>query len=67
MSEFQDKPCAAHELISYRARGRYGYIMIGARDDADALREAHRSTDQPTDLRVWDGAEYVRVRAKGGT
>ena len=39
-----DRPCAAPGLWSYRYRGRYGWIMIGARDDADAMREARRST-----------------------
>lgn len=56
-----DRPCAAPGLTSYRAKGRYGWIMIGAKDDADALREARRSTDTPTDLQVWDGVNYVPV------
>ena len=30
-----DKPLADHGLTSYRYRGRYGWIMIGARDDDD--------------------------------
>ena len=57
-----DKPCAAHGLTSYRYRGRYGWIMIGARDDADALREAARSSSDAinrANLQVWNGAEYV--------
>lgn len=41
---FYDRPCAAAGLTSYRYRGRYGWIMIGAKDDADAMREASRST-----------------------
>ena len=39
-----DRPCAAAGLTSYRYRGRYGWVMIGARDDHDAMREAARST-----------------------
>lgn len=39
-----DRPCATPGLTSYRYRGRYGWIMIGARDDRDAMREAARST-----------------------
>jgi len=56
-----DKPLAIPGLISYRLRGRYGWVMIGARDIADAMREAARSTDKPqrNALQVWDGARYV--------
>ena len=57
-----DKPCAAHGLTSYRYKGRYGWIMIGARDDADALREAARSSSDAinrANLQVWNGTEYV--------
>jgi hypothetical protein len=54
-----NQPCAAPGLISYRARGRYGWIMIGAKDNTDAMREARRSTDNPTDLQVWEGDKYV--------
>ena len=57
-----DKPCAAHGLTSYRYRGRYGWIMIGARDDADALREAARSSSDAinrANLQIWNGTEYV--------
>jgi hypothetical protein len=56
-----DRPCAAAGLTSYRARSPFGWIMIGARDDADAMREARRSTANPTDLQVWDGQRYVSV------
>jgi hypothetical protein len=57
-----DKPCAAHGLTSYRYKGRYGWIMIGARDDADALREAERSSSDAinrANLQIWNGTEYV--------
>lgn len=54
-----DKPHAAPGLTSYRAQSRFGWIMIGARDAAEALREARRSTEAPTDLQVWNGARYV--------
>ena len=61
-----DKPCAAHGLTSYRYRGRYGWIMIGARDDADALREAARSSSDAinrANLQVWNGTEYVTTNS----
>lgn len=59
-----DRPCAARGLISYRYRGVWGWIMIGAHDHADAEREAARSTSYPIErsrLQVWDGAQYVPV------
>lgn len=62
------KPLADHGLTSYRYRGRYGWIMIGARDDMDAMREASRSTDYPVTLdklEVWNGFEYVPVIRTG--
>lgn len=59
-----DKPLAAAGLTSYRYRGTYGWIMIGARDDDDALRESLRSTPLGGDmdrLQVWDGTQYVNA------
>jgi len=56
-----ERPLAAKGLTSYRAKGRYGWIMIGAKDHADAMNEARRSTDKPTDLQVWNGDKYVPV------
>ena len=59
-----DKPMAMKGLISYRYRGRYGWIMIGAKDDNDALREAQRSTsDKVTmdNLQIWKGSQYETV------
>jgi len=64
MNDSHNRPLAAKGLISYRAKGRYGFIMIGAKDNTDALREAKRSTDNPTDLEVWDGEKYIPVTDK---
>lgn len=64
MISFHDKPVAAHGLTSYRYKGRYGWIMIGAKDDNDALNEAQRSTsDKVTmeNLQVWKGSQYEQV------
>ena len=61
-----DKPCAAHGLTSYRYKGRYGWIMIGARDDADALREAARSSSDAinrANLQIWNGTEYATTNS----
>ena len=61
-----DKPTAAHGLTSYRYKGRYGWIMIGAKDTQDALSEARRSTyDKQAsieNLQIWAGAQYERVK-----
>jgi len=62
-----DKPMAAPGLISYRYRGAFGWIMIGAVDTADALREARRSVSSgaatPDRMQVWNGSQYVPVDA----
>ncbi len=67
MKPVHDRPCAASGLTSYRYRGRYGWIMIGANDHRDALREACRSTHDNAasldKLEVWDllAGHYVPV------
>lgn len=63
----EDRPLAARGLTSYRLRGRYGYIMIGARDHEDAMREAARSTPSPdrAALEIWNGDRYVKVFGAG--
>jgi hypothetical protein len=57
-----DSPLASPGLTSYRYHGRYGWIMVGATDHADALREAQRSLSHDTatieNLEVW--SEYGR-------
>lgn len=66
MHEYWNRPCAAHGLTSYRYRGNYGWVMIGARDTLDALREAGRSVThgaiQLCRLEIWNGSAYQRVR-----
>lgn len=63
MNDYWNRPCAAHGLTSYRYQnGRYGWIMIGAVDDADAIREAGRSSSAPIDpakLQRWNGEAYI--------
>lgn len=63
----EDRPLAARGLTSYRLRGRYGYIMIGARDHEDAMREAARSTPNPDRkaLEIWNGDRYVKAFGAG--
>ena len=59
-----DKPLGDRGLISYRYKGRYGYIMIGAKTHAHALSEAARSLSDNSKpdlilLDVWNGYKYV--------
>ena len=56
-------PLAAYGYTSYRYRGIYGWVMIGAKDVDDALREASRSVDVVVRdrLEVWDGSKYIPV------
>jgi len=64
-----DRPMAAEGLTSYRAKGPYGHIMIGAKDHADALREANRSSSKPlthADLEMWNGKGYAPIARKEG-
>ena len=60
------RPCAAAGLTSFRYKGRYGFIMIGATNTEDALREARRSVTGPAtvnNLDIWDAetARYLPV------
>ena len=59
--DIHNRPLAASGLTSYRIKGPYGYIMIGARSTQEAMREAARSTRAPRreDLEVWGGDRYV--------
>jgi hypothetical protein len=61
-----DKPLAAKGLVSYRYKGRYGWIMIGAKDNTDALSEANRSlTSEKAEiskLEIWDGNKYISIK-----
>lgn len=65
MLDTHNKPMAIKGLTSYRYKGRYGFIMIGATDNADALKEAQRSTNDKVSidkLDVWNGLQYERVK-----
>jgi hypothetical protein len=62
--EICDRPLAAKGLTSYRYRGRYGWIMIGALNAADAVREAQRSTHGDIDLNnleIWQEGKYQKI------
>lgn len=61
-----DKPTAAPGLTSYRYNnGDKGHVMIGAKDQDDAMREAMRSVTGGSvtvgNLEVWNGDKYVPV------
>lgn len=59
-ANLHDRPLATAGLTSYRCRSRYGWIMIGANDAADALKEAIRSNPMSCaeDMYVWDGKQH---------
>lgn len=61
MTPLHERPCAGPGLTSYRAKGPFGWIMIGARSTVEAWSEARRSTDAPTDLQIWTVVGYVPV------
>ncbi len=54
-------PLASPGFTSYRCKSAYGWIMIGAMDHDDAMREARRScaTAKREDLQIWNGVQYV--------
>jgi len=59
-----NKPLADVGLKSYRYAGVYGWVMIGAKDDNDALNEAKRSTGclvENRKLQYWNGIKYCPV------
>lgn len=60
-----DQPLASLAFTSYRCKGRFGWIMIGANSPAEAFAEALRSSDaaRRETLEVWNGAAYVPVEA----
>lgn len=66
-SPVSGRPCAAAGLTSYRLRGPFGWIMIGARSDDDAMAEAARSTPAPDRrrLEVWREGGYQPVAVPG--
>lgn len=59
---FTDLPLADYDFQSYRCRGRYGYIMIGAKTDKDAFYQAQLSGEvHKEDLEKWNGSSYEKV------
>lgn len=64
--DMTNRPLAAQGLTSYRYRGRFGWVMIGARDTKDALLQAQRSVSEKVEigkLQIWEGDQYVPARA----
>jgi len=71
MKPFTDRPLASAGLTSYRYKGKYGWIMIGATCPEGALAEAMRSMSDPEGratldrLQVWDEPSGAHVPAGG--
>jgi hypothetical protein len=57
------RPLASWGLRSYRCKGPYGWIMIGAKDPNEAMGEAKRSNEnvKRENLQEWNGTSYVPV------
>lgn len=68
MIPLHNRPLAALGLDSYRYSSKLGFVMIGAKDDADALREAQRSLTSEAavaeKLERWDGEKYVPIQSE---
>lgn len=64
-NEFWNRPCASKGLISYRYPSAYSWIMIGATDHEDAIREANRSltwgSARMDRLEIWDASKQAYV------
>lgn len=62
IKHFTELPLAIHPFKSYRCKGRYGYIMIGAMNGDDAFEQAKRSGEvHKEDLEKWNGSSYEKV------
>lgn len=63
-----NKPLAAPGLLSFRLKALYGWIMIGAKDEAEALKEARRSAAEARIERLekWNGHTYVPCQGSKG-
>lgn len=70
MQAIHDRPLAAPGLTSYRYKGAYGWIMIGATNHSGALKEALRSLSHGgadmARLQVWDALAGCYVSAEAG-
>jgi len=62
MKNITNRPLADAGLISYRCKGSFGWIMIGAKDNDDAMCEALRSSKHAKreGLQMWNGKEYAQ-------
>lgn len=62
---FTEKPLAVCPYKSYRYRGAFGWVMIAAMDNEDALKEAQRSVESTVTmdrLEYWDGQQYQPIK-----
>ena len=63
MHDIHNRPMACKPYTSYRCQGNYGWIMIGAMNDAEAFCEALRSSPNAKreTLQVWRNGKYEAV------
>ena len=67
--DFTNLPLAVAPYLSYRYKGQYGWIMIGALDDTDAMREVRRSVGERVlisneFLEKWNGTKYMPTSSR---
>lgn len=62
-NQMHNMPLASVGYTSYRCKGRYGWIMIGAKDNNDAMQQARRTDPNADilDLEIWNGSVYERI------
>lgn len=65
MTDITSKPLAAPGYTSYRCKQPFGWVMIGATNDDDAMKQAKQSAPNANikDLQAWDGKAYVACKA----
>lgn len=67
------RPLAAEGYDSYRYKGAFGWIMIGANSNAEALGQARLSISDPKavpsleNLQRWNGSDYVACQGPSKT
>lgn len=59
-------PLASPGLLSFRLALPFSFVMIGAKDEADAMIQASRSTPHPRieNLQRWNGQAYEPCRPR---
>lgn len=57
-----ERPCALPGRDSYRAKGPFGWVMMGARNASQARRMASSAGADPSTLELWEGDHYAPAK-----